>query len=403
MTGLEDDLRRVLHERPAPPAALVRLDDVHAGAARRRRRTVRSALTATAAAAVIGAALAGVPPGSTSLEEWAAARGWNDSAVSASVRPLGPDARSVTVFDGGKGVIALAAAAGCTRDATCDAALGRSVDGGRTYEALPVPDGATVGAPGRAASGTVRGVRFSGGDNGWLYGETSFATRDGGRTWTRLDVGGAVVALEASRGRVFAAVRSGAELRLLSADAAGGPWRTYVQELATGPAPALVSSDRTAYLIDGRRLWVVDDVVRERTSPCSDGDEVRAAVSNASVWAACGSPAGAWSLHRSPDAASGFTDQKWPRAATVHSLASRTAGEVFVSAGGLGLVRQPAGRARVVVSPPAGGRGALSYLGFTTERLGFALPSSGGVWRTEDGGATWSSRELIDPSARSED
>jgi hypothetical protein len=53
---------------------------------------------------------------------------------------------------------------------------------------------------------SVSTVRFADGFDGWAFGPGLWVTHDGARTWRSLDVGGAVLALAASGGRVNAIV-----------------------------------------------------------------------------------------------------------------------------------------------------------------------------------------------------
>lgn len=124
------------------------------------------------------------------------------------------------------------------RKGTCTTVV-RTLDGGSSWVSLPVtpgtyvvPGGLTVPADGSAE---ISEVRFADAADGWLFGPALFATHDGGRTWRRLEPGGAVVALETSGGYVDAVVSPcsigsvcDGRLRLEQAGVRGGAFTTVV-------------------------------------------------------------------------------------------------------------------------------------------------------------------------------
>jgi hypothetical protein len=244
-------------------------------------------------------------------------------------------------------------------------------------------------------------LRFSGANNGWLYGDASYRTRDGGRSWVQLALGGPVVALEASRGRAFAVVRASEADVLLSSEAAGSAWVRELETPTAVPAPSLASSDGRAFVLSGSSLVIAGGGLAQRhDAPCTDGDEGRLAVTGSSIWVACRSATGAWSLHHSGDAGASFDPLPDTSAGLdgLDALASRTAGELFTYTAARGLARQRVGGAATVVTRPDASP-PVTYVGFSTRQVGFAVPATGGVWRTDDGGATWAVLPISRPGS----
>jgi photosystem II stability/assembly factor-like uncharacterized protein len=94
------------------------------------------------------------------------------------------------------------AAAPCGRD-LCPR-LAATIDGGRTWTALPTPPGGVIGPAGTAGCarvGCVSQIRFATATVGYLFGPALFQTDDGGRSWRRVP-GRPVEALEPSAGTV---------------------------------------------------------------------------------------------------------------------------------------------------------------------------------------------------------
>lgn len=86
----------------------------------------------------------------------------------------------------------------------CPARLVRTVDGGATWKAVPVPAVQLVPAYSGGPASAVSTVRFENSRDGWLFGPGLWATTDAGQHWRQVSLGGPVVALAASHGRVFA-------------------------------------------------------------------------------------------------------------------------------------------------------------------------------------------------------
>jgi photosystem II stability/assembly factor-like uncharacterized protein len=208
-----------------------------------------------------------------------------------------------------------------------------------------------------------------------------------------------VTSVEASRGRVFAVVRRGATDEVVVSQANDAAWQLLLERPSSGPAPTLASVNGVAYVLAGSALTVVGDgPAVDLRSPCRDGEEGRLAVAGASIWVACRSASGEWSLHHSPDAGASFDRLPTTPAglAGLDALASRTADELFTYTSAIGLARQKVGGKAAVVTRP-GAAQPVRYVGFTTASVGFAVPATGGVWRTDDGGATWQEFSIFRP------
>ena len=87
--------------------------------------------------------------------------------------------------------------------------LARTVDAGAHWTWVTAPTLSTL------ATGPQWRLRFADSENGWISGPLLLATHDGGRTWARVafpgagSPGGAVAALEAADGRVYAEIAEG--------------------------------------------------------------------------------------------------------------------------------------------------------------------------------------------------
>ncbi|HSF25983.1 MAG TPA: sialidase family protein, partial [Actinomycetes bacterium] len=180
---------------------------------RRRRRRFTAAITAAAAVVVLVVGLSAVirvvtPPAQTVApppDSGTAATSAPDSPTAATSAPsprsapatghasdlpagaavpAGAAPRSVTTA--ANGLVYVLAAAPCP-GGQCPALL-RTTDDGRSWRALPAPDGARV-----------NDVRFANPRDGWLYGAQLWATHDGAAeaaTWRRIDLGAEVSVLD---------------------------------------------------------------------------------------------------------------------------------------------------------------------------------------------------------------
>jgi hypothetical protein len=211
-------------------------------------------------------------------------------------------------------------------------------------------------------------------------------------------VPGLVERLEVGADAAYAVVRDGDRPAL---------WRTPVDEDAWRrlPLPALDSA-----VVDVGGLAAVGDTVAltvrsdvetfalvstdagatfaARPTPCAadlDAGEVSAV--RGALWLAC--PTGtALTVHVSTDAGVSWSALPTTRPAlsdTAAELGARSRGEAVVAVPGEAVAVGRAGTSTTKVP----GLGDPAFAGFTTERVGYILDLSGGLFRTTDGGTSW--------------
>jgi BNR/Asp-box repeat len=174
----------------------------------------------------------------------------------------------------------------------------QTTDGGRTFASLSTPP---------APASTYSQVRFADAHDGFAYGPDLYATHDGGKTWSAVDVGGRVADLATSDGQAYAIVTTtaGGSGRLIrspvgqdhwtavsaAGEVSGGLWvqgaNVLVQSGSDGPGPnLLVSHDAGSTFATYR--------VPSPGLPC----EFEGAASP-DVWAHCvtGTESGVWLSH----------------------------------------------------------------------------------------------------------
>jgi photosystem II stability/assembly factor-like uncharacterized protein len=183
---------------------------------------------------------------------------------------------------------------------TCRAVLRRTDDGGDTWHPAHAPGG-TWAADKAGAANRVRGVTFADARNGWLYGNTFYATHDGGATWRRLAGGAASVLVRdgalwvvgnqtcadgacpvpVRHGSVGSDTFTSSEPLAVAALAAADATHAYVVDSRTtqssnDPAP------RVRATADGGRTWA------SYPAPCPDALMRTIAVAGGDLWAFCG-------------------------------------------------------------------------------------------------------------------
>lgn len=290
----------------------------------------------------------------------------------------------------------------------------RTTDAGASWVGIPAPvDGLS---PGGEAAG-VSEIRFATPMDGWVFGPDLWATHDGGATWHRvaLDGGAQVSALEASAGRVWAAVLddTSAQVRVYGSPVGSDAWAAEPVNvpIGAGPVPAtqivlqgstgwLVQVDRT--VIGGARL--VNGRWTSWTPPCATvvGPAALAASSPSDLVAACdvglwgGTAPPAERLYVSRDGGGSFSAVPGNVVPTgggsVVGVASRVAGSVVVASGG-SLYASSDGGATWAVSFH-GQETSWRDLGFTTASQGVAVGSGSQMTpvllMSGDGGHHWS-------------
>jgi photosystem II stability/assembly factor-like uncharacterized protein len=89
----------------------------------------------------------------------------------------------------------------------CPAKLVKTVNGGKTWTAVPAPAVKLIEAYQTTPATAVSTVRFANASNGWLFNPGLWATHDGAKHWTRVKLPGVVTAIAASNGVAFASVQ----------------------------------------------------------------------------------------------------------------------------------------------------------------------------------------------------
>jgi hypothetical protein len=415
---LEDDLRDLLtDQRHALPTDMVRLARVHAGASRRRRRRA----VATSAAAVLLVAVAGAgfavlannndgPQGTTVADRTPtdSARPTTSSSPTPSDTPT-PTSGTATgpAWDGAQPVSLTATStktfvvlgqrsSNCGR--TCLRLL-ESHDGGATYDALPVPPDAGTGID--AATGTTASqVRFGSAVDGWLFQSGLWATHDGGLTWSKVSMPGAVERLEAASGTVWALVSDDkGSQQLWSSPVRSDSWTRVSGVSVTGPGDLSVQGKQVvvAGAQDSATWSNVSGTFAKTAGPCPGSLQISLSGFDG-VWAACATGT-AGHLAYSADAVHwsdvplDLGQGSLPNSLLVGAGAHQRA--TVAVPGDPGLVTLDATTGRILHQGQSGA--GWSFVGFTDASVGYAISDTGGagqVLRTDDGGATWHPLDL---------
>jgi hypothetical protein len=446
-----DDLDTWLHDRieplPPPPGTF------EAIRRRARRRKYRRLVVTVGAAAVVVAAAVTVPQVvNLQVERGAPVAGQSPEHTGTTVSPTGTSGveasatapipplpagdpvpanfqpSSVTAVSGTRVfTIGQAGKPGNCATQYCTS-VARTENGGKTWNGLPAP---LTGAPDGPAG--VGQIRFLEGINGWAFGPELWATHDGGEHWHPVStrglrvidvetVGARAFAIEATcagTGAAFASdctkftlystpARSDDWTKVGAAttnlQAAGGPGTATAALVLTGARGYLLGPDGTVYAgpVNGSAAWKAAGAIPCGTGqPQPDGEPSGAllgAVTATSLLLACTqAPAGATQVKLVYSSANG--GKNWqpmptpPAAGTATSIAASPVNTVLLATSA-GIEVLPAGgswrQATLTGTLPADGFG---FVGMTTSTRGMALPAdatSGTVWFTADGGATWS-------------
>ena len=427
MDRLEHELRDVLtNERRALSTDLVSLDAVYAGAARRRRR--RTAVVAAAGAFVLaGAAIplslflldnghardpiqtaaSGGPTAQTPSDKVSTAASSPTPTTSTPPRVLargpawgGARVASVTatstrtfVVLGFRGDTGACKPPDCLR-------LVQTHDGGKTFTALPVPKDALAGDADPAAGAAATDVRFGSANDGWLYGNGLWATHNGGYAWNKIKLPGPVNRLAAANGIVWALVRTnGGNSQQLWRSPVGSDKWTQVPSVTVGtPGDVALIGTRVVVLGAGpSKEWVSKDGTKftAHASPCTTAMAAELSASG-SLWAKCVTGTAAY-VATSADGirwrpVKSTSDGSSPPNSL--ALGARGADDALLALGAneplsdlyADGTKQPASR------PPDLGA-SIGYLGFTTVSVGYAIDGTN-LWRTDDGGDTWSRLQI---------
>jgi len=306
---------------------------------------------------------------------------------------------------------------GCTAN-KCPAHLYRSRDDGRRWQQLPLPPAVTMSS-GDGTTPGVTNVAFATDEEGLLYGPALWSTHDGGATWHRLRVAGAVTAVrfsatvtwavsqscasgQACRGRVLRAATGTDQFRDAQlpqpSGADGAPVSiatngSVVGALVSGTPNTRHDADQLDLSIDDGRTWT------HREGPCLNELGGSLAVSRSTVWSAC--PTGmqaAIAVSQNRDA---FHEQRGPWQALPNS-AGVTVGahSVLVTSAGSAWVSKDSGASWSVARVITPAWQSLADISFPAASEGYALavaPTTSWLVHTTDGGHTW--KRLPPPTA----
>lgn len=295
----------------------------------------------------------------------------------------------------------------------CPPAIVHTTNGGRSFQRIPAPPGVFLaGNTPSPGPPQVSDLRFADASNGWVFGETLWATHTGGSAWHQITFAHSllnVLQLEpGANGYVYAvfevctapASASGCVFQLERSRAESDTWTVI--------APPGDPSGRPQIGVHGDTLWVMyfnRSTGLEWTSRDDGNLWVRGSmpcqpdlggsfdpVSNAVIWAFCAtgtmggptvstnggatySPAGIGTIQFTNDGI----------------VAALSAQHAFVVTPTVGIkVTGNSGATYQVIAPLAG----AFWAGFTNSEVGYvvALTSSGDasrLWRTVDAGAHW--------------
>src|ERR1700722_1934099 len=133
---------------------------------------------------------------------------------------------------------------------TCTALL-HTTDRGAAWSTLSAPPTAIS----YQGAGGVAGLHFADQLDGWAYGDTLWATHDGGNTWNQLRLGGSIVAMASGLGVAYALVQAcpscsapADSVRLYRSAVGADAW-ALVPGVDLGGQPELVAEGRTVFLL----------------------------------------------------------------------------------------------------------------------------------------------------------
>lgn len=283
-------------------------------------------------------------------------------------------------------------------------AIVRTTDGGRSF--------AAIHAPALPSSGTIPELRFADRLDGFafvLWRGLFYATHDGGASWQRLALG-RVLGFATGAGNVYVVTSRRLEHSRVSANA----WHTRSLPFSSdGSALALAAH--------GANLWLLgtrpsngpirnDELARSKDAgrtfvtgagPCVPGlGGELAPTSTQVVWAVCptGMSAGA---SRSTNGGISFARLRTPPLVNSAQLAPASESTAVLARGvGARLLRTTDGGSTWNFPKTPEPAMDIMWVGFTDARVGAALVQTGFdasaktevtvLWRTTDGGATWS-------------
>lgn len=425
MDDLTDRVRRAHAGRPAPDSVDtdVLLERVHAGAQRRiqRRRGIVAGAAGVAALVVVGTVGSGILAGgglSTSPtggdagsavqdDPQLSAREEADSdsgAAEADERQGRPEAAMDTGVPPNLSATSLTAVSPDTfwvlGSADGAPTLARTDDGGQSFHAVDLPSSSTdLSLESEAGGGPV--VRFADENNGWFADGQLWSTHDGGRSWDPADgPDSRVHQLEASGGFAYALTDDG-QLWRSSTDA--DSWRALDVDL-TAPEDLAVTNDlvvvtdrtetATKVVVSGTAGESFD----EHRTPCAPelSPGQLSAASDDGLWLAC--PTGMASrVLRSDDGGQTWDPVSSDGKALPNSalIAARDVEHAIAAFNGTAVdLGEAASATDTAARGGVPGLAQPTFAGFTTPEVGYLIDTEGAVFRTTDGGTSWTEVEF---------
>jgi photosystem II stability/assembly factor-like uncharacterized protein len=282
-------------------------------------------------------------------------------------------------------------------------AIVRTTDGGRTFAALH--------APALPTSGNTPELRFADRLDGFAFVRWRglfYATHDGGATWRRLRLG-RVLGFATGAGNAYLVTSRRLERSRVSVDA----WHAEPVPFPSDGSPLdLEARQANLWLLGTRRATIPihDELARSQDggrtfetspAPCTPGLGGELAPTSATVvWAVCptGMLAGAW---RSTNGGISFARLRTPQLVNSAQIAPASATTAVLDRGVRGRLHRTTDGGRTWRPARTAGRATdVIWVGFTDARVGAAVVQTGydesakseltELWRTTDGGATWS-------------
>lgn len=416
--GWEDDLIRRISEHPAKPS-FARARWLHRRAAHKRWRPVLAeagAALAIAAVVVVGIQVVFHHPSPTGTASPAPSQSPQSTRPSPSPSatlpvPTGFQPESVTAIT--ESDFWVLGATGCSTSG-CASEILHTVDAGRSFQAIHVPpsyflagNDPTPGPP------TVTDIRFADPSNGWVFGDTLWATHNGGATWTQITIGGSLQMVNqlepGANGYVYGVFEictdptttTGCVYRLMRTQANSDAWAVITPPGNPAGWPTIGVHGDTVWAMysqgsTGLELISHDDgaVWVRGTSACEpDLPGSLDPVSTSVIWAFCATGMAGVPMVSSNGgvtwASAGGSGGLFSNGEAVAALSTEHA---FVGGFGSGLsVTDNGGRTYTSVAELSG----VQWIGFTDSEVGYVLTQNQNtevsqLWRTTNAGATWS-------------
>lgn len=262
-----------------------------------------------------------------------------------------------------------------------------TIDGGPSFTRVPAPP-----------TTQVTDLRFGSLDDGYAFGQQLWSTHDGGKTWTRQQLGqsrgSSAYELEIAGGYVYVIVSSGGRTRLLRSAIAADRWTTlggtghgYLSGLwVEGNAVFIESGSHLLFSDnDGASFRRVGGV--RRAGDCSYDGGPQA------LWALCSTGMAPDEVLLSSDSGNTFTAAAQVPNGPIDSFAAASGSVAVASGQGPLYVTTNAGASWTpAVAPMAN----WTYLGFTDATHGVAIGEFGNanhqhtrLYYTTDGGASY--------------